>query len=143
MIVIYSPDEGEQQRWLFSPRTLMAVEAEAIERVTGLTFMEFGQALVRGSMAALRALVWVLLKRQEPTLKFADVDFPIGAVTTELDDDERAKAAERIRADPDLDDEDKAAALTSLGVDPADAGDVDGDEVPAGPKAPESSAAGD
>lgn len=53
---------------------LTIVEAEAIEKVTGQKMQD---ALGSGTASSLRALVWVAMKRQEPTLRYTDVDFAL------------------------------------------------------------------
>ena len=50
---------------------LTFAEARAIEKVTG---QRFADALTNPSIDAVQALIWVCLKRGEPTLKFADLD---------------------------------------------------------------------
>lgn len=57
-----------------APR-LTNVEAMAIEKVTGLELGEFHAKLQSGSALALTAWVWVMAKRQEPTLRFSEVEF--------------------------------------------------------------------
>lgn len=51
------------------------VEAMALEKVTGLELGEFHAKLQGGSALAMTAWVWVMAKRQEPTLRFAEVEF--------------------------------------------------------------------
>lgn len=51
------------------------VEGMAIEKVTDKTYLEWSEALQAGSMLAATALVWIIQKRQEPTLRFEDVEF--------------------------------------------------------------------
>ena len=53
---------------------LMVSEAEAIEKVTGAKMQD---ALQSGTAQSLKALVWVAMKRQDPTLRFSDVDFAL------------------------------------------------------------------
>lgn len=70
MIVAYSPEGGESRSWNLTEVRLTAVEAETIERLTDWTWTEASERLTKGSMIALRAVVFVLAKRDEPTLKF-------------------------------------------------------------------------
>ena len=65
-------------------------EAMAIESATGVTFGEFGELLKKGSALALTALVWILKRRANPSLKFGDVDFKFGEL--ELGDDAETDA---------------------------------------------------
>ena len=127
----YTPEGAEPTHWPFEPRKMLNAEAEAIERKTGLPFAEWVELVQQGHMGATHALLWVLLKRERPTLKYDEVVFSYSEVgLTYTDDetrrmladlDERAKGpegitefeadiAERLRAsltesDPDADDE--------------------------------------
>lgn len=78
-----------------TPR-LTNVEAIAIERVTGLDLGDFAERQQHGSVLASTALVWVLCKRQEPTLRFDDVTFDLEAFL-----DDVTAAAEAAKEDPD------------------------------------------
>lgn len=49
-------------------------EARAVQRATGKTIQEFDEALKRGDADCLAALVWVARKREQPTLRFDEVD---------------------------------------------------------------------
>ncbi|MEU9789113.1 hypothetical protein AB0E27_00565 [Streptomyces sparsogenes] len=74
MLVIYTPAEGEPER--YSVDDLSAMESEAIERVTGMEWHEVDQALKKQAPGVMRAVVWVWRKRQQPTLRFSDFDVP-------------------------------------------------------------------
>lgn len=75
MYLIYTPADGDAQRWRYQPRKLMTAERETLERVTDRHFAQFTQDVLAGNALCRRALLWVFLKRQHPTLRFADVDF--------------------------------------------------------------------
>lgn len=86
--VHYTPDDAEPQVWDFDVGRLMVVELEAIEKVTGLSYIEFAEGLDKARGAAYRALVWVMRKSHgEPDLRYSAVDFPIGALRFERIDD--------------------------------------------------------
>jgi hypothetical protein len=68
---------------------LTIVEAEAIEKVTGLKMSEVAEA---GTASALRAMVWVAMKRKQPDLAFRDVDFVLEEVEVESEDPSPAPA---------------------------------------------------
>jgi hypothetical protein len=104
----------------FKPNKMMSTEAEAIEGVTSMTFVQWGQALLNGNALCGRALVWVLLKRQNPNLRFKHVDFPIDELSVELDNDEKAKIRAELRTNDDLSDEDKKQIMLALGEDDLD-----------------------
>ena len=56
-------------------------EAEEIENVLGLSFGEWGDALTKGKMSAVKALVLVILKRHNPNATLNDVNnLPLNAV---------------------------------------------------------------
>jgi hypothetical protein len=117
MIVTFTPDDGEKREWNFQPSRLLTTEAEAIEKVTGQTYADWGQTLLGGGMAARRALVWVLRKRDgEPDLRFRDVDFPVGALEINLDGGEKERVRQAIERDPHMSDEDREAAYAELGA---------------------------
>lgn len=127
MIVTFVPDEGDKQTWTFKPDRLLTTEAEAVERVTGQTYSEFGASLMNGGVTARRALVWIMRKRNgEPGVAFRDVDFPIGALSLELDDEEKALVRDAVTNDHTMSDEDKATAIAELGdlPDPKEAGSL-------------------
>lgn len=50
-------------------------EAMAIERATGLDFGEWQDKVDSGSVLAQTALVWVIRRRDDPTLRFDDVEY--------------------------------------------------------------------
>lgn len=65
---------------------LMIVEAELMQSITGAENMiEFTHRVQALDARCLRALVWIARKRQEPTLKYEDVDFPLGEFRKPLD----------------------------------------------------------
>jgi hypothetical protein len=59
----------------FDMTRITNVEGMAIEKVTGKTYVEWAEAMQAGSMLAVTALVWIVRKRQEPTLQFEQVEF--------------------------------------------------------------------
>lgn len=118
MIVRFVEADGTERVWdKFKPDRMMNTEGEVIEKLTGQTFMEWGQALLNGSLLAGRALVFVLKKRDEPTLRFRDVVFPIGDLSVDLDEDEKTLVREAL-ATSDLSEEDREQAMKALGPAP-------------------------
>jgi len=104
MLFSYKPDDGDAQQWTFRPRKFPSHEAEAIENATGMTWSEFSEQVLKGSVRARRALLWILLRRQHPVLKFNDVAFSLDEVELELEPDElRAMRGELEKVDdPDV-----------------------------------------
>jgi hypothetical protein len=62
------------------------IEGMALEKATGMTFGEWGQALESGSMLATTALVWLVMRREQPDLRFGDVEFDPAELNIEQDD---------------------------------------------------------
>jgi hypothetical protein len=124
-IALKSKKLGEHEWNEFKPNKMMSTEAEAIEGVTQMTFVQWGQALLNGNALCGRALVWVLLKRQNTNLRFKHVDFPIDELSVELDDEEKAKIRAELRTNDDLSDEDKKQIMLALGEDDLDSLDFE------------------
>jgi hypothetical protein len=124
-IALKSEKLGEHEWPGFKPNKMMSTEAEAIEGVTQMTFVQWGQALLNGNALCGRALVWVLLKRQNTNLRFKHVDFPIDELSVELDDEEKAKIRAELRTNDDLSDEDKKQIMLALGEDDLDSLDFE------------------
>lgn len=117
MIITYTPEDGEKREWQFVPRRLMSPEAEAIEKVTRWTFQEFSSKFLAGSMLAYRAVVWIMLKREDPPLRFEDVSICLDDVWVSFDDQETSQLREALLADPDLDPEQRQNLIGILGDD--------------------------
>lgn len=94
----YKPEGVEPKVWDYKPEKLMNVEAEEIERLTGMTYGEFKDALTKESMRATRALLFVFLKREQPTLKFDQVAFSQSEVALDFDEQEKAALRDEILA---------------------------------------------
>jgi len=73
--ISYSPDGGDKQIFRFDPNRIMSPEAEQIERKAG---KPYGQAVAdaqAGGITSRKAILWVLLRRQHPTLRYEDLNF--------------------------------------------------------------------
>lgn len=90
MKLIYTPEGGERQEWVYKPGKLRASDAELLERRTGMSWGDFNQTLARGSMLARRALLWHFLRQTHATLRFEDVDFALDELSLEFDRQEWA-----------------------------------------------------
>jgi hypothetical protein len=132
MNVAFKSEKFGDHEWPnFKPNKMMSTEAEAIEGVTQMSFVQWGQSLLNGNALCGRALVWVLLKRQNPNLRFKHVDFPIDELSVELDDEEKAKIRAELKTNDDLSDEDRRAIMLALGEDDLDALDFEPSDEPA------------
>lgn len=90
MQFVYAPEGAEPRKWDFDPYKLMSPEIEVIERRTGLPYAEWMEHVGKGSVLALHGLLYVLLKRTTPTLKWDDVQFCMADVGWEMEPDEIA-----------------------------------------------------
>lgn len=115
MKVIYRPDGGTEQVWDYKPDDLPYAEAEAVEDVLDVTFDEFRQKVARGGAKARRALLWVLLRRDSPRLRFSDVQLRrAGELIVEWDSAEIARIREATLNDDDMPEEDREELLRLL-----------------------------
>lgn len=96
MKIVYTPESGDNREWAYKPQKMLSVDAEAIERVTGWTFQEFGEKFMAGSALAQHALLWVLLRRDNRALKFSDVRFAMDEMNVDFDAEERAAMREAL-----------------------------------------------
>lgn len=84
MYLVYTPEgSDEPKRWKYQPKKLMSAEREMLERRTGMNFTEFTQAVVKGNSQCRRALLFMYLKREHPSVKYDDVDFAWDELTLE------------------------------------------------------------
>ena len=123
---VYKPEGRDPMSWDFDPNKLMNPEAEAIERHTGMTYGEWLQALGKSSMLALHGLLYVMLKRGIPTLKWDDVQFSMSEVDIEIDDEEGAEMLEMLEI--------RVANGETLSTEEAAIWAKLKEQVPAGPK---------
>lgn len=126
MIVTYTPGEGERREWEYKSADLPSGEAEDIEDAVGITFDEWQAKLLQGGAKARRALLWVLLKRDNPSLKFADVSFRLGELAVEFDREEKRQIRAELEKSKDLSEQARAQALRMLDD------DEDGEDEQAG-----------
>lgn len=115
MIVTYRPSGETPQRWTFDPKAVISGEAEAIEKRVAMTWDEFQKAILGGSIAARRVLLWHLLKREHPPLRLDDVSFRTGEVEVEFEKCELVDLrAQLIRRDRMVSEEDRDRALRAI-----------------------------
>lgn len=104
----YTPEGAEPRVFDYQPGKLLSPEAEKIEDLTGWSYAEFGQHLMTSSMKAFHALLYIFLKRSNPTLKYDQVIFSFDEVDIAYDQAEahlmirglrEAKAKEGIDSD--------------------------------------------
>lgn len=135
MIIVYAPEGGEVHRWDLKTVRILATEAEAVERVTDLEWEAARARIVKGSMLALRAVAWVLMKRSDTTLRYGAFAPAAVELSYEYDADERAAIRVAIEEDADLSDEERASILASLDETDADLDDSSDEDPESVPKA--------
>jgi hypothetical protein len=113
--LVYQPEGSEEpKRWPYNPRKLMSAEREVIERRCEMVFADFTKAVIQGSSLARRALLWVFLKRDHPTMKWDDVDFAWDELRLEYSRQEFDQMIEDARNSETLSGDQREAVLTSL-----------------------------
>ncbi|WP_410676648.1 hypothetical protein [Amycolatopsis sp. cmx-4-68] len=114
MKIIYTPADGEEQRWDWDPGTVRAKDAELIETKADATWDEFQMQLLAGRMRARRVLLWFLLRKQHPMLKLDDVDFAAGELKAEHTVAELQELREGLEDAPNVPEDRRDAALAIL-----------------------------
>ncbi|MFD0437001.1 hypothetical protein [Streptomyces chartreusis] len=103
MIITYTPEGSEPQT--FDAARLRASEIQIIERTVEGHWSEIKRAMGNGDINAMRTVAWVIKKRQEPSLRFAQFDPWEGELRVRLDEREVKVYAqnifERYAADPE------------------------------------------
>jgi hypothetical protein len=120
MKLVYTLDDGSIEEYDFEPGRLMSSEADAIEDLKQAkwdTFEEFGQMFLKGSTRAHKAALWIMKRRNDPTIKFTDLDYPLTALKVSLTDAEKGRFRDSIESNPNMDAEQKEWLLNSLDLD--------------------------
>jgi hypothetical protein len=137
MLIIYRPEGDEPREFEFDPDNVWSWDAELIESVGRPTWVSFEadflDLLRAGNFKARRALLWVLLKREKPELRFADLAVKVHELSLGMDKAERKMLRERLAAG-DLTEEQRAAAADLL------EGFEDEEDEPVGKDKPDDSA---
>jgi len=109
LILIYEPKDGERRTWDLSEINIRSSEGEDVERVTGREFAEVMVGVRAQDLVAVRAYTWMLLRRDDPALRYTSFDPFIGEILVELSPAEREEiAANLLRDSPEMDDEERA-----------------------------------
>ncbi|MGW3024835.1 hypothetical protein [Streptomyces sp. NPDC001221] len=94
MIIQYTPEGASSQR--LDAGRLRASEIQIIERTADGHWSDIKAAMTQGDVNALRVVAWVVKKRTEPALRFADFDPFEDELRVLLDAKETRAYAERI-----------------------------------------------
>lgn len=75
MLVTYKPEDNPEdvKSWVFKPGRVRQSEAAVIEKVYGQNWDQFCAEAQAGSIRARRVLLWHLMRRDHPVLRFEDV----------------------------------------------------------------------
>lgn len=123
MLIKYAPENEEPQEFEFDPDNAWSFEAEMIESVGRQTWVSFEadflDLLRAGNFKARRALLWVLLRREKPDLRFSDLVVKVNEVTIGLDKAERQVMRKRL-ADGEFDAAEREAVEELLAGYPED-----------------------
>lgn len=86
MDITYTPEGQEPQVWSFNSGRVRTAEAEQIEARSGMKYEEWAVAIQAGSARARRVLLWHLMRRDHPRLRFEDTpDFYMDELVLEYD----------------------------------------------------------
>ena len=88
MIICYEPADGTPQQFDVGRGRLRASEIQIIERTAGEPWATVKDGISDGDLNAMRVVVWALLKRSQPALKFAEFDPYEGELYSRLDERE-------------------------------------------------------
>jgi hypothetical protein len=116
MKLIYTPEDGERQEWSIRLSELLSPESEALEgcaRDSWQTFDEFTDLVDQGNLKARRALLWILLRRENPRLRFSDLVVKVGETDMDYDDGQVADL-QATALDESASDEEREAARFRL-----------------------------
>ncbi|MFC8658449.1 hypothetical protein ACFUCT_25080 [Streptomyces parvus] len=83
MIIVYTPAGGEPEQ--YDARTLLASEGSIVARAIDQKWPEVKAGLVDEDLDAMRAVVWILRKRHDPTLTYAMFDPGVDEMVTRYD----------------------------------------------------------
>jgi hypothetical protein len=98
LFVIYQPEDGDRQEWTFNPGRVRATEGQVLLREFGqISWDMFIQGIRQNDLHARRVLLWHLIRRQHPMVKFADTpDFYADEMTVEFSTVELAEMLDKV-----------------------------------------------
>jgi hypothetical protein len=134
MRVTYTPEAGDRQAWEFVPARIRQSEGEMVEKRFGGPWDKFVAAVMQGDLKARRVLLWHLLRRDHPTVRFEDTpDFYIGELLVEQSYAELLALREKV-GKASLPDNERDTVLAAIDVEMTEAMEREGlvDEVAEG-----------
>jgi hypothetical protein len=116
VIIIYTPADGEPEE--YDARSLKVSEATLVQNTVDMKWAEIQEGLRVEDLDAMRGVVWVLMKRSNPSLRFGGFDPGVDEMVTRMDKREVTdyiEAAFRMAdTDPEVTREDIARALREM-----------------------------
>lgn len=102
MFVTYKPEDGDRQEWTWNPKRVRASEGQALLREFGEKSWDlFVQGVRQNDLHARRVLLWHLIRRDHPLVKFADTpDFYADELEVEMSSVELAELRDDIERGP-------------------------------------------
>lgn len=94
----YAPEGPEPREWPFQPGKMSSTDAIDIEARTGLAFRDWERSMFNGSILATKALLFCLLRRDNPSLVWDQLEFLAGDCSLFWDDDDLKRLDERAAA---------------------------------------------
>lgn len=123
----YTPEGAPSRHWDIEFGKFMSPERVVIEKATGLGWSAIQRAFFQDRTDVIGAFLYVLMKRDIPTLKASEVVWCGDEIEVDLTDAEARQFVEAIEADPEaLDDEEVVEELERLR---ARLGDVEAEPV--------------
>jgi hypothetical protein len=114
MIVTYLPAAAEPREWTFRPMEVSSREAELVEEYLAVTYAMWVKAFQTGSIKAQRIALWLLLRRDDPTLPLESVDYQVRELRCRFEGSEAHEMRLQVQDDPDLDEEERARLLARI-----------------------------
>lgn len=81
----------EGQVFEYDPNRMLNTEAIALQKVTGMKMADWAKALAEGDVFAVTGLVWLMYRREGRDVRFDEVEFDLGTMEIEEDEDEVPK----------------------------------------------------
>lgn len=105
MIVTYAPHGAPVREFVLNPVELFMVGPDSISAVGGDLWvgpLDFLEALNQGRLRAFRALLWLVLRREDPDLEFDALAVRPGEVSVRPDSEEIERARQVAWDDPGI-----------------------------------------
>jgi len=121
MHVTYKPEDGTSTEWDFDAGRVRASTAEVIEKRYGENWESWVAGVSSGNIRARRVLLWHLLTRDHPTLRYEDTpDFFADELLVQFSSAELAALRERV-SKADIAAERRESMLAAIDLETAEA----------------------